>query len=125
MSKKFIRTDSSRFSKIGRNRRKLQKWRKAIGTHNKIRRKRRGYPRMPDVGYKTSKILAGKVKGLYPILVHNLKEMENVQKDSVAVISATVGARLKINLIKKAQEKNIKILNVRENKKWNLKTKKV
>jgi hypothetical protein len=40
-----------------------------------------------------------------------MKEMENIQKTQAAVISAKVGARLKINLIKKAQENNVQILN--------------
>ena len=41
MKKKFLRRDSVRFSKIGKNRKKIQKWRKPKGRDSKMRLKRK------------------------------------------------------------------------------------
>lgn len=108
---KFLRTDWMRFSRLGKNRKKKQKWRRARGKHSKIRRKRMGYPVMPTVGYMSSRAESGRVEGKIPVLVHNLNDMKTLSKDSL-VILARVGAKKKLDLIKKAQEMNIKILNL-------------
>ena len=117
MSKKFIRTDSNRFSKLGKRRKKLQVWRRARGSHSKIRRKRRGYPVMPSIGYRTERKKSGLIKGLFPILVHSLAELLAVDKKSIAILSRRLGARKKLELIKQAQEKNIPVLNLAGDKK--------
>lgn len=108
---KFLRVDTNRFSRIGKNRRKLQKWRSPRGKSNKLRLGRAGYSQVPKVGFKTSRDEAGRVKGLMPKLVHNLNELNALTKDNGAII-ARVGARKKLELIKKADELKIKILNL-------------
>ena len=119
MPKKFLRRDISRFSKLGKKRKKLQIWRKPKGRDNKMRLKRKSYPSLVSIGYKTPKKDSGKVNGLLPVLIHNLKELEALGKDSAAVI-AKIGAKKKLELIKKADELKIKILNVKQGaKKWN------
>jgi|SRR3989338_5158234 len=111
MTGKFIRTDYERHSKIGKRRKKLQVWRRPKGRHSKIRKKRFGYPTMPTVGYKSPRKELGKIQGLQPILVHNLGDLKKAGKNSI-IILARVGAKNKIELIKKAQEMNFKILNI-------------
>ena len=111
MGKRFIRTDSNRYSRLGKKRKKLQVWRRARGKHSKIRRKRFSYPVMPTVGYKSPRAELGKIKGLKPILIKNLKDLELAGKDSILIL-ARVGAKKKLELIKKAQEKNLKISNL-------------
>ena len=113
MTSKFVRTDFWRHSKLGKHRKKLQVWRRARGMHSKIRRMRRGYPVMPTIGYKTKRTEAGKVQGLIPVLVHNTKELENLTKNNIVII-AHVGARKRLEILKKADEMKIKI---QENKK--------
>lgn len=113
---KFLRSDFWRYSKLGKNRKKLQKWRRAKGRHSKVREKRKGYPRMPTVGYRTESSLKGKINNLVPILVHNLKELETIKKGQ-GIIIAKIGAKKKIEVLKKAEEMKIKIINVREGNK--------
>jgi len=108
---KFLRVDTNRFSRIGKNRRKLQKWRRARGKSNKLRLGRAGYSQVPKVGFRTARKDSGKVKGLVPKLVHNLNELIALTKDEGAII-ARVGARNKLEIIKKADELKIKILNL-------------
>ena len=61
MSDKFKRQESGRHSKLGKNRKKLQKWRGAKGRDNKIREHRFGYPKAPSVGYKNTRKDFGKI----------------------------------------------------------------
>ncbi len=111
MAKKFIRSDTRRHLRLGSKRRKLQKWRKPRGRHNKIRRKRYSYPIAPTPGLKKPIELANKIQGLTPVLVHNTKELSVLDKSSIAIL-ARVGAKKKLELIKMAEEKKIKIANL-------------
>ncbi len=107
----FLRSDTRRHLRLGKRRRKLQKWRRPRGRHSKIRRKRFGYPKKPERGYGTPRKESGLLHGLKPVLVHNMKELELVPKESIACI-ARVGAKKKIALLKYAQEHSTKIMNV-------------
>ena len=108
---RFVRPDTFVMQRIGKGRRKMQKWRRVRGKHNKTRLGRFSYPVMPQVGYRTPKKEAGRVQGLFPKLVHNVKELVLLDKNSIAII-ARIGARKKIELIKKANELGIKVLNI-------------
>jgi len=108
---RFLRSDTNRFLRLGKKRRKLQKWRWGRGKSNKMRLGRAGHGVVPTVGYKTPKAEAGKVQGLIPRLVHNMNELLAVGKGE-GVILARIGARKKIDLIKKADEMKVKILNL-------------
>lgn len=49
--KKFKRRTWSRYSKLGRKRKKKQVWRKPTGRDNKMREKRKSYPKVVSTGY--------------------------------------------------------------------------
>jgi len=108
---RFLRSDTIRHSRLGKNRRKLQKWRRPRGRHSKIRRKRFGYPVKPSVGYKTPRKSSGKIAGQMPLLVYNLQQVQALDKKAVIII-ARIGAKKKVELLKLAREKNMTILNV-------------
>lgn len=111
-TKKFIRRDSVRYSKLGKGRKKLQVWRKPKGRDSKMRLSRKSYPATVSVGYKTAKKDSGKIDGKYPILVYNTNDIEKLGKENVAIL-AKVGAKKKLEIIKFAEEKKIKIINVK------------
>lgn len=111
MKKKFVRADTFRYSRIGKNRPKLQKWRKPRGKHNKLRLKRAGHPLQPGIGYGTPKKNSGKVQGFIPILVHNTSYLEIMKSGQIAIL-ARVGAKKKLELIKKAEALGIPIANL-------------
>ena len=111
MKRKFLRVDTNRFSRLGKNRRKLQKWRRGRGKSNKLRLGRAGYASVPKVGFKKPRKESGKINGLVPRLIHNLSELQSLGKNEVAILSR-VGARKKLELIKKAGEMKINILNL-------------
>jgi large subunit ribosomal protein L32e len=115
MRRKFLRVDTVRFLRLGKRRRKLQKWRRARGKSNKLRLGRAGYSSVPKVGFKTPKKEAGRISGLIPQLVHNVRELESLGKNNIAIL-ARVGARKKLEMIKKAEELKIQIVNMGKKK---------
>ena len=110
MAPTFLRSDVTRHSRIGKGRKKLQKWRRPRGRHNKIRLKRVSYPVSPKIGYSSPRKDSGTIKGLTPILVHNVAELSSLNKKQIAII-ARVGAKKKLEMMKLATEKNIQIVN--------------
>jgi ribosomal protein L32E len=115
MSKEFKRTDYMRSFKLGKARARVP-WRRARGVHSKIRRKRFGYPRKPAIGYRTARVESGLIDGMKSVLVRNLNDLSAVAKGT-GIIVARVGAKKKMDIIKKANEMQIKILNLKGNTK--------
>ena len=111
MSKKFKRQDYMRSHKLGRKKRKVA-WRKPKGRHSKMRKQRKSYPAKVLMGYRASKKESGRINSLKPLLVFNKNDLLKLGKDSIAII-AHIGKKKKLEIIKLAQEKNIKILNVK------------
>ena len=115
MKIKFRRQDSHRHLRLGRNRKKKRVWRLPKGKHSKMRVQRKSYPALPTMGYKSSRTNSGKINGFSPLLVHNLKELQALKQNEIAVI-AKIGARKKLELIKYAEENKIKIHNLGDKK---------
>ncbi|MEK6897764.1 MAG: eL32 family ribosomal protein [Nanoarchaeota archaeon] len=105
---KFLRRDWTRHSKLGKKRKKKQKWRKPTGRDNKMREKRRGYPKTVSIGYKGA-------KKTVPRIVHNAKELEKIGRNGKIIVGKT-GKRKKIEIIKKAMEMKIQIQNINARK---------
>jgi len=116
MKTRFVRVDTHRRSKLGKGRKKLQKWRKPTGKHNKTRLKRFSYPIQPGIGFGSPRKTSGRINNLIPALVQNIAELQSLTKENIAIISRTIGAKKKIELLKKASELNIKIANARGKK---------
>jgi len=114
MKKKFVRQDSVRYSKLGKNRKKLQKWRKPKGRHSKIRQKWKSYPQIVSIGFKKDKKESQKINGKETVVVYNSADLEKAK--GRLVILGSVGSKKKIELIKMAEEKGIEVINVRKKK---------
>jgi len=106
---KFIRAESWRYARFSLS------WRKPRGLDNKIRRKILGWPPGPSMGYKGPKI----ARYLHPsgyreVLVNNVADLSTIDSSiQAARIAHTVGKRKRADIIAKAKELNIKILNVK------------
>jgi large subunit ribosomal protein L32e len=111
MSRRFLRSDTERYLRLGKKKRKLQKWRRPRGKHNKIRLKRFGYPIQPGIGFSSQKKEANRIKGLIPVLIYNVNGLLKLSKENIAII-AHVGAKKKLEIIKKADELKIPIANL-------------
>ena len=107
---KFVRRRMLAHSRLGRRRKKLQKWARPTGRHNKMREKRKGVPVCVSIGYGSDKKFRGKIQGKQPVFVENLKQLERVEKNQIAIIGK-IGNKKKFEIAKKAKEKNIEIKN--------------
>ncbi len=106
---KFVRAESWKYERFSLS------WRKPRGLDNKIRRKIKGWPPGPSMGYKGPKI----ARGLHPsgyreVIIFNAEDLSVIDPATQAArIGHTVGKRKRADIIAKAKELNIKILNVK------------
>ncbi len=103
-NKKFIRTHAKRHSKLGKGRKKLQKWRKPTGRDNKVREKKKGHPIKVSVGFKNN-------NRIQQVLIKNISDLNDIKENQKPLL-AKVGAKKKLDIIKKAEEMKIKLANV-------------
>src|SRR6185503_9380862 len=103
----FIREESWRYDRLAEN------WRKPKGKDNKMRKQKAGVPAIVKVGYRGPKA----ARGLHPSgytdnVVHNVAEIAKLDsKKDAARIAHTVGKKKRIEMIAKATQLGIKILN--------------
>src|SRR5512144_2011655 len=106
---KFVRAESWKYDRFSLS------WRRPRGLDNKIRRKIKGWPPGPSMGYKGPKI----ARFLHPsgyeeVIVYNVADLANIDITTQAVrIGHTVGKRKRTDIIAKAKELNLKILNMK------------
>ena len=82
-------------------------WRRPKGRHSKTRRGFRGKVNLPQVGYRGPRIN----RRIKFIIINNVNELKDVKMP--IMLGGNVGQRKRVEIIKKAIEKNIKILNIR------------
>ncbi len=104
---KFIRQESWRYDRLAEN------WRKPKGKDNKMRKQKSGMPAIVKIGYGGPKV----ARGLHPSgytdnIVHNVVEVTKLDpKKDAARIAHTIGKRKRIEIIAKANQIGIKVLN--------------
>ena len=104
---KFIRQDAHRLPKLAQN------WRKPRGRHSKMRFRLRGYRKRPAVGYSSPKEVRGLTRdGHEMLIVNRVEDMEGVT--TPIVIGANVGQKKRIEIIKKAFELKLDVLNIKD-----------
>ncbi|MBW6442488.1 hypothetical protein K0A97_01750 [Patescibacteria group bacterium] len=107
---KFLRRIWGRYSKLGKRRKKKQIWRRPTGRDNKMREKRKGYPAVVSIGYKTPKSEKKKI-----IFIRNVNDLKNISKEDL-ILLGNVGKKKKLEILKKASEEKIKFSNINEKK---------
>lgn len=108
---KFLRRDASRFSKFGKGRGKKATWKKPKGRDNKMREKRRGYPAVVSIGYRSDKKARGTIQEKTPVSVMNINDLKKIGKENIGVVG-NVGKKKKIEIVKKAKEMKIELKNI-------------
>ena len=89
------------------------RWKRPKGLQSKIRERRKGNPRYIEPGYGSPAAVRGAAaEGLFPVVVSNMSDLTRVTEDHGIVISATVGLRKKVELVKAAVERKLKLLNI-------------
>lgn len=103
----FVRPESWRYVRLH------PEWRKPKGLDNKVRKSIKGWPRRVKVGYGGPHQVRGyHSSGYTEVLVHNSHDLLKVipEKDVVR-IGRTVGARKRAEIMKRASELGLQVLN--------------
>ena len=106
---KFRRQESWRFKRV------TDKWRKPHGIDSKMRKKIKGWPASPTTGYRSPK----KTRGIHPsgfieTRVTTVDDLIGIDPELQAIrIVRTVGGRKRVEILTRAEEKGIHVLNPR------------
>ncbi len=91
-----------------------KQWRAPKGMHSKLRRNMRGKMKHPSIGYSSpSKVRYLHPSGFIPILVHNADQLDAVGKEYGIILSARVGQRKRLDILKRAHELGLNVLNIK------------
>ncbi len=103
---KFIRLESWRYKRIKSG------WRWPRG-RSRMRKRRRGYPVLPSIGFGISKSLRNlHPSGFREVLIRRPEDLDKVDPKKEAVrIAAGIGEKKRRGLIERATNMNFKILN--------------
>lgn len=103
----FIRQESWRYKRVKTN------WRKPKGIDSKMRKEVKGWPARVKVGYRGPKA----ARGLHPsayreVIVYNIDDLTKIDPKTDAIrIAHTVGAKRRAEILNKAKEIGVNILN--------------
>ncbi|MBT3416461.1 hypothetical protein HN425_00105 [Candidatus Woesearchaeota archaeon] len=109
----FLRTDS--------NRKKYKnKWRKPRGLQNKRRLKYKGHQKNPSQGYRSPVEVRGlHNSGLELINISNIKELDNIKKETQIVeVAARTGIKNKVIILEACKAKGITVSNIKDIEKF-------
>jgi len=107
---KFRRYESWRYTRVSSS------WRRPRGIDSAMREKRKGLPKMPNIGYRTPKLVrhyhpSGK-KEFYIRSINDLEILEKLDPDKFIIkIARTISSRKRLLIIEKADELGFKIAN--------------
>ena len=109
----FKRQDAHKKKRLSRT-----GYRKPRGLHSKVRLNKRGYVKKANHGYGSPAEAKNlHPSGLFPFVVENVSMLERIDPSKEGIIiSSTVGMKKKIEIVNKAEELKIKILNVKDSK---------
>lgn len=106
----FQREEGWRYERLKKS------WRRARGLDSKMRKKFSGWPKSVEIGYRGPK----EARGLHPsgyeeVLVRTLDDIAKVDPKTQAIrIAHSVGAKKRVELLDRAKDRKIHILNPRE-----------
>lgn len=103
----FVRQESWRYVRVKEN------WRRPRGIDSKMRKRVKGWPESPRIGYRGPKLARGlHPSGLREVLVFRVEELEPLNPEEHAVrISSRVGKLKRMQIFERAQELGLKVLN--------------
>lgn len=104
---KFLRQDAHKKSKL------KNVWRAPKGRQSKMRLKKKGKRKQPSIGYSSPKEVRGlSPEGLKPIMITNINDLNKIKEKEGIILSGKIGAKKKLEIIKKIQELKLTLLNI-------------
>lgn len=105
----FLREEWFRYKRLSKN------WRRPDGITSKMRRNYKYRPSRVRVGFRGPSDVRGlHSSGFEEVIVYNVRDLENIDpKTQAARIGGSVGTKKRIDIEKKADELDVRILNMR------------
>lgn len=103
----FRRQESWRYKRVREN------WRKPKGLDSKMRKEVKGWPPKVKVGYRSPKL----ARNLHPsafkeVIVYNVDDLDRIDVENEAArIAHTVGAKKRAEILNRAKDLGIRVLN--------------
>ncbi|MCQ5377254.1 MAG: 50S ribosomal protein L32e [Candidatus Methanomethylicia archaeon] len=109
----FRRSEDFRFPRLG------DKWRSSKGIRSKMRLKKKSRMPIVETGYRGPVEARGlNPKGLVEVTAFNVSDLEGIDPAVNAIrIAKAVGTKKRLEIIKAAQEKGLKVVNIRKSEK--------
>ncbi|MEA1904959.1 MAG: 50S ribosomal protein L32e [Candidatus Hadarchaeota archaeon] len=106
-TRKFKRQESPRLKRLGKS------WRRPRGKDSKMRLGEKGKPSVPKIGHRGPRFARGvHPSGLAEVLVNAPEDVERVDPGKQAIrVASRVGRRKKEQILRRAGERKIKVLN--------------
>ena len=107
---RWMSMDEWRFLRVAHR----ESWRRPKGDDNKIRLEIKGYPKRVKIGYGKPRL----VRNLHPtgfklVIVHRPEDVDKVDPTKEAiVIGRTVGLRKRVEIVRRAIERGVRVINV-------------
>ena len=103
----FLRDEGFRYKRIPKN------WRRPTGYTSKLRINLKYRPSKVRIGFRAPKMVRGlHASGFKEMIIHTVKELETIDPKKQAVrIGGTVGTKKRLEIAKRADELNIRVLN--------------
>jgi large subunit ribosomal protein L32e len=107
MTRKFIQQDTNRKKSL-----KL-KWRRPKGLQSKLRLNKAGHRKKPSQGFRSSKKERFLVSGSKLKRITNMTDLSNMD-GVIGLISSRIGVRKKLDILNKAKEMKVQMLNIKD-----------
>jgi len=94
-----------------------KKWKRPTGVQSKMRHQFKGYNRRVKQGWRSPVSVRGfHGKGVKPVLIKSISELLHISKDQGIIVSGKVGLKKRIDILKKAEELKLLVLNLKTDK---------
>ncbi len=103
----FVRQETWRYKRVKPN------WRKPRGIDSKMRKQKKGWPKIVKIGYRGPKVARYlHPSGYYDKLIHNINGLNLLDpKKDAARIAANIGKKKRKEIIERAKSLKLKVLN--------------